>query len=74
MEVYVDNILVKSRKAIQHGRDLKEAFVILQKYQMRLNPSKCSFDLSSGKFLGFMVHQRGIEANSGKIQSVVEME
>nr|XP_023871640.1 uncharacterized protein LOC111984244 [Quercus suber] len=58
MEVYVDHMLVKSRKAEQHLDDLKEAFDVLTKYQMRLNPAKCVFGVSSGKFLGFMVSQR----------------
>ena len=41
---------------------------------MKLNPSKCAFEVSSGKFLGFMVSQRGIEANSDKIQAILDME
>ena len=50
MEVYVDNMLVKSKKAKQHLDNLKETFDILRKYQMRLNPAKCVFQVSSGKF------------------------
>ena len=50
MEVYVDNMLVKSKKAKQHLDNLKETFDILRKYQMRLNPAKCVFRVSSGKF------------------------
>ena len=55
MEVYVDDMLVKSRKVELHLDDLKETFNTLRKYQMRLNPLKCVFRVSSGKFLGFMV-------------------
>ena len=55
MEVYVDDMLVKSRKVELHLDDLKETFNTLRKYQMRLNPPKCVFGVSSGKFLGFMV-------------------
>ena len=47
---------------------------MLRQYNMKLNPSKCAFKVSSGKFLGFMVSQRGIEANSDKIQAIVSME
>ena len=55
MEVYVDDMLVKSKKVEQHLDDLRETFDILRKYQMRLIPAKCVFGVSSGKFLGFMV-------------------
>ncbi|XP_077232027.1 uncharacterized protein LOC143865807 [Tasmannia lanceolata] len=50
-----------------------EAFAVLQKYQMKLNPSKCAFGVTSRKFLGFMVTQRGIEANPEKIQVILDM-
>ena len=55
MEVYINDMLVKSRKAELHLDDLRETFNTLRKYQMRLNPAKCVFGVSSGKFLGFMV-------------------
>ena len=55
MEVYVDDMLVKSRKVELHLDDLKETFDTLRKYQMRLNLARCVFEVSSGKFLGFMV-------------------
>ena len=55
MEVYVDDMLVKSKEELAHLDDLKETFATLKKHQMRLNPSKCIFGVASGKFLGFMV-------------------
>jgi len=55
MEVYVGDMLVKSKRAELHLDDLKETFDTLRKYQMSLNPVKCVFRVSSGKFLGFMV-------------------
>ena len=55
MEVYVDDMLAKSREELAHLDDLKETFVTLKQYQMKLNPSKCAFGVASGKFLGFMV-------------------
>ncbi|KAL0345564.1 UNVERIFIED_CONTAM: hypothetical protein Sradi_4387700 [Sesamum radiatum] len=62
MEVYVDDMLVKSREK-DHLEDLKQAFEIMRAYGMKLNPSKCTFGVRGGKFLGYMVSWRGIEAN-----------
>ena len=55
MEVYVDDMLVKSKEKPAHLDELKETFTTLKTHQMRLNPSKCVFRVDSGKFLGFMV-------------------
>ena len=57
MEVYVDDMLVKSIEAEEHIKDLQEAFGTLKKHRMKLNPTKCAFGVASGKFLGFMVTQ-----------------
>ena len=57
MEVYIDDMLVKSLHVEQHLDHLRQAFEVLQKYNMKLNPTKCSFGIASGKFLGFMVTQ-----------------
>ena len=73
MEVYVDNMLVKSKQEELHLDDLKETFETLRKYQMRLNPAKCVFRVSSSKFLGLMVSQRGIEANLEKVKAILDM-
>ncbi len=73
MEVYVDDMLVKSKKASSHLEDLKETFRILKKYKMELNPAKCRFGVSSRKFLGFLVSQRGVEANPDKIRAIIDM-
>ena len=62
----MDDMLAKSLKAIEHINNLKDFFEILRKYKMMLNPAKCA--VTSGKFLGFMVNYRGIEANPTKIQ------
>ena len=56
-----------------HLDDLQETFDTLRQYNMKLNPSKCAFGVSSGKFLGFMVSHRGIEANPNKIQAILDM-
>ena len=63
VEVYVDAMLVKSAKEMQHLDNLQETFDTLRRYKMKLNPRKCAFGVASRKFLGFMVSQRGIEAN-----------
>ena len=74
VEVYVDDMLVKSQDEGKHLDDLQETFNTLKQYNMRLNPSKCAFGVSSGKFLGFMVSHKGIEANPNKIQAILNME
>ena len=68
------SMLVKSLDKKKHLDDLKETFDTLRRHQMKLNPNKCAFGVSSGKFLKFMVSQRGIEANSDKIQAILDME
>ncbi|XP_030955724.1 uncharacterized protein LOC115977839 [Quercus lobata] len=74
VEVYVDDMFVKSIDEGSHLDDLQETFETLRRYKMKLNPSKCAFGVSSGKFLGFMVSPRGIEANPDKIQAILNME
>ncbi|KAL5537985.1 hypothetical protein UlMin_045753 [Ulmus minor] len=74
MEVYVDDMLVKILKADEHINNLRESFEVLREYKMKLNPAKCAFGVTSGKFLGFMVNHRGIEANPAKIQALLDME
>ena len=55
MEVYINDMLVKSKKVESHLDDLKETFEMLKKFKMKLNPTKCAFRVSSRKFLGFMI-------------------
>ncbi|GMH26686.1 hypothetical protein Nepgr_028529 [Nepenthes gracilis] len=73
MEVYVDDMLVKSRVTGNHIRDLGESFEVLRQHQMKLNPAKCVFGVASGRFLGFIVSQQGIEANPKKIKALANM-
>ena len=73
MEVYVDGMIVKSKTKGDHGNDLRKTFDIPQAFSMKLNPKKCIFGVRSGKFLGFMVSSREIEANLDKIQVVLNM-
>ena len=73
MEVYVDDMLIKSKEELTHLDDLRETFATLRQYQMKLNPSKCAFGVVLGKFLGFMVSQKGIEANPEKVRALLDM-
>ena len=69
VQVYIDDMLVKSLRE----DDLQETFDILRSYKMKLNPSKCVFGVTVGKFLGFMVSQRGIKVNPEKIRAIMEL-
>ena len=74
IQVYVDDMLVKSLHKNDHLDDLQETFNTLRSYNMKLNPSKCVFGVTAGKFLGFMVSQRGIEVNPEKVRAIMELE
>ena len=67
LQVYMDDMLVKSLQEDNHLSNLQETFDTLRSYNMKLNPSKCTFRVTTGKFLGFMVSQRGIKVNPNKI-------
>ena len=73
MEVYVDDMLVKSKEELAHLDVLKEKFTTVRQYQMKLNSNKCAFGVASRKFLGFMVSQRGIEANPEKVRAILDI-
>ena len=73
VELYVDNMLVKSKDEANHLGDMKETFSTLRKYNMKLNPEKCVFAVASRKLLGFMVSQRGIEANPDKVKAIIKV-
>ena len=74
MEVYVDDMLVKSLKKDDHVSDLREMFALLRKYNMKLNLAKCTFRVGSRKFMGFMVNHLGIEANPSKVQALLDLQ
>ena len=73
IEVYIDNMVVKSKVVSEHVRDLGDIFEILRRHKLRLNASKCSFGVGSGKFLDYMVTHRGIEVSPDKIRAVHSM-
>ena len=72
MEVYIDDMLVKSKQRPDHTTHLQQAFDLLREYGMKLNPLKCAFGVNSGRFLGFMVTQRGIEVNPMQLKAILQ--
>ena len=70
IEVYIDDMLVKSKVVSEHVGDIGNIFEILRKHKLRLNASKCSFGVGSGKFLGYMVTQREIKVNPDQIKAI----
>lgn len=73
IECYVDDLVVKTRKREHHLNDLKRVFDRLRKHELKMNPLKCAFGVTSGKFLGFVVRHRGIEIDPSKIKAILEM-
>lgn len=72
MEVYIDDIMVKSKTRGEHALHLEETFCLMRVYNMKLNLTKCAFEVSAGKFIGFMVTLWGIKLNSNKIKVVMQ--
>ena len=70
VEVYIDDMVVKRKVVSEHLADLANIFEILRRHKLRLNASKCSFGVGSGKFLGYMVTHRGIEINPDQIRAI----
>ena len=71
VEVYIDDIMVKSRIRSEYAQHLEEIFRLMRWYNMKLTPAKCASGVSAGKFLGFMVTQRGIEVNPDQIKAAM---
>jgi hypothetical protein len=74
VEAYVDDVVIKTRDSDNLIVDLEETFCSLRRYRWKLNPTKCVFGVPSGKLLGFIVSNRGIEANPVKITAITDME
>ena len=70
IEIYIDDMVVKSKVISEHLANLRDIFEILRSYKLRLNASKCSFGVGSGKFLGYMVTHKGIEVNPDQIKAI----
>ena len=72
MEVYINDMLVKFKQRPDHAAHLQQTFDLFGEYGMKLNPLKCAFGISVGRFLGFMVTQRGIEANPAQLKVILQ--
>ena len=70
IEIYIDDMVVKSKVVSKHLGDLGDILEVLRKYKLRLNASKCSFSVGSGKLLGYIVTHRGIEVNPDQIKAI----
>ena len=74
IEIYIDDMVVKSKMVSKQAKDLRDIFKILRRHKLRLNASKCSFGVGSRKFLGYMVTHRGIEASPNQIRAINSLE
>jgi hypothetical protein len=72
MEVYIDDIVVKSQDFDEHLKNLEQAFIRMRKHQLKMNPLKCAFGVTVGNFLGFLVHNRGIEVDKNKTKAILQ--
>ena len=70
IEVYVDDLIAKSQKDESHVENFQKLFKRLRKFQLKLNPTKCTFGATSGKLLGFIVSRKGIEVDPDKIKTI----
>ena len=74
IEVYIDDMVVKSKVEAEHVGDFRSVFEVLRKHKLRLNASKCSFGVDSSKFLGYMVIHHGIEVNPDQIKEINDLQ
>jgi hypothetical protein len=70
LKIYIDDVIVKSDSMDNHLADLRLALERMRRYGLKMNPIKCAFGVSAGKFLGFIIHERGIEIDPTKIESI----
>ena len=73
IDVYVDDVIIKSKSQADHVKDLRKFFERLRRYNLKLNPAKCVFGVPSGKLLGFVVSRRGIELDLSKIKAIQDL-
>ena len=73
VEVYVDDMIVKSRDRADHLAALERFFKRIKQFRLRLNPKKCTFRVTSGKLLGYMVNERGMGLDPDKIRAILDM-
>jgi len=73
VQTYVDDMVVTSEKEDQHVADLEELFATIARYNLKLNPEKCVFSVEAGKFLSFLLTERGIKVNPDKCAAIIKM-
>ena len=73
VEVYIVDMVVKSKIIVEHLNDLGSVFEILRRHKLYLNASKCSFGVSSSKFLGYMIMHCGIDVNLDQIKAINDL-
>ena len=71
MEIYIDDIVIESKKAIEHVNHLRKSFERIRLHQLKLKPLKCAFRVQAENFLGFLVHQRGVEVDQNKDKAII---
>ena len=71
MEIYINDIVVKSKKAAEHMNHLRKSFERMRIHRLKLNPLKCAFGVQARNFLGFLVHQRGVEVNQNNAKAII---
>ena len=74
VEIYIDDVMVKSKAIHDHVKDLREVLERARRYGLKMNPHKCAFGVSAGQFLGFIVHERGIEIGPRSIESIKKIQ
>ena len=74
VEVYIDNVVVKSKEVEDHIADLRKVFERTRKYVLKMNPTKCAFGVSAGQFLGFLVHESGIEVTQRSVNAIKKIQ
>lgn len=72
IEVYIDDIVIKSKTFDDHLLDLEKGFFIMRKHQLKMNPLKCAFAINAWNFLSFLVHNQGIEVNQNKAKAIIQ--
>jgi hypothetical protein len=72
MEVYIDDVVVKSQTFKEHIECLEKAFLRMRRHQLKMNPLKCAFGVKASNFLGFLVHNRGIEIDKNKAKAIMQ--
>jgi hypothetical protein len=70
VEIYIDDVVVKSKSYEEHLADLRRTLECTRKHGLKMNPNKCAFGVSAGQFLGFLIHERGIEVGQKSISTI----